>query len=482
MNPDPLNIKGLQYGVSKEIESESSGTSAFSHFLGRAVKFLRGEEENPSRGRKIGACFLAFFVGCTVIGLYPVYKGVRIWKKLDNQDRSFGSFDRVNLTNLFKEKVQDKKELQPLSLAPHDPEHCDQIDPCNTQFKHTNPLEVLALQEQIQDVNPHYDRVNLAELEKQGLLPTNKLSVDNVNYYCSKPFIMEKHHVVIALVEFSGKVYPRIFYHSNSQGTWRTTPFALKEGGASKEDVLRFALAAGIKMDEQNINFPSSREIDKQIVWLGKGPTESSTQLPTELICGLNRFPFQGASKSLFKAGRLVETMKKKEDNPFNQVHLRESMRVEHGHNQGGKHFNIEPSKAIMPLNQALHPNFSEIVLEVKQNIPIYGEVTAKVFYSTDKSLAYLFYETKDGRAFLSNVEDRNAPINSFGVRNDYINLENMDSPLYEYPEQINPNFQPADKKMDQTGTYQSNWNYVRELPIIKLYYANQGKPIPEQV
>jgi hypothetical protein len=102
------------------------------------------------------------------------------------------------------------------------------------------------------------------------------------------------------------------------------------------------------------------------------------------------------------------------------------------------------------------------------------SELTGRVFMSFDGKYRYLFFEDGTGRAALSTVETLHPEINALGLRGRYLDTTGMDSPLMEYYLQI-----PAEYGGLKQAGYRSNWNYLRELPIIKYYYAEQHREVP---
>lgn len=299
--------------------------------------------------------------------------------------------------------------------------------------------------------------LSLIELQKNGLLPTNKIVLGDVNVYCSQVFELNpSHYAVIALIEIDNQVFPRLFYHSNSQGTWRVMPYATKNR--------------------------------KEIQWFGKGNCEADTQLPIPVICALNNLPHPTEQNKFHAAGNIVQTVKNEwSPHPFGeQIQMNQSMFYNEGVRPSFLVGTPKPTDINMPNDVNLHPDFSAKVADFKQTIPHYGEVSVKIFASKDKSLLYMFYEMDDGRAFLSSAECiQDVGINSFGVRQNIIEMHHMDAPLLEYPKQIHPDFLPEkwhENRYQSDGTYWNNWNSIRELEIIKMYYSEQGRELPEKV
>lgn len=335
------------------------------------------------------------------------------------------------------------------------------------KFEPISEEKILAMQGQIVEVNKKYGPLNLVKLQQDGKLPLHRASIGDVTYYCSSPIVLDYHAVVIALVEINQKLYPRLFYHSNSQGTWRVMPFAAKEWMA---DFLA-------DIDE------------KKIFHYGKGQCETDTQLPIALTVALNGLPWKNAKPIKFKAHTLVESLEfgnkeYRQVNDFKKiVSIEESMMAAPDEHSIKPQNISKPQSISMPQNVQLHPDFSSVKAEFNQNILHYGNVAVKIFASIDKSMLYMFIEAKDGRAFLASAECiLGVGINEYGVREKIIELAHMDAPLLEYDIQINPLFKAAvapGKKVYDSKLYANNWNFVRELEIIKNYYQAQGRELP---
>lgn len=134
----------------------------------------------------------------------------------------------------------------------------------NGELRKVTPKEVLALN--LENPNPKYKLLRLDELKKTKLFPDKKLHLDNATYYFSKLFSFDPSYrgekssycARLAFVEVDGKVYPRVFYQSNSQGIWRVLP-SMSKGG---------------------------------IVVFGKGKIETDIQLPLKvnaILCSLSK-------------------------------------------------------------------------------------------------------------------------------------------------------------------------------------------------
>lgn len=340
--------------------------------------------------------------------------------------------------------------------------------PKQAEFKICDQQEIFGLQSRIQQTNRKYKKLDLSFVAPSRL-PVHKMQFGEVTYYCSKPYLMNGRKVVLACVKIEDKVYPRVFYFSQSQATWRVLPSVEKKGPK------------------------------KILGYFNKGLFESDTQLPFALNLGLiglmnlsnsvtpsfpnpmaniletlvDRLPPQNYRSSLVKSPFAWSP----ESAP--KYFVRDSKRIPLLPN---------PHDTKMPHDKGLHPNFDNVLHLQEFESSQYGLLTAKLYPSMDGSLQFLFYEATDGRAFLAGIEKvKDNPINSYGIRKHAVDCGMFTAPLLEYANQISPGYEAfkgdrykaKDDYSDSKWNYQSNWNYVSELEIIKLYYAQQKRDIP---
>lgn len=419
-----------------------------STWLSRAVVWFAApdESEGVQGMRKALALFFAILLSCSIVGIPLVILGTRCWTRIE--------------ADFLEEptKTIDSIALQKLGLS----------DSISFRFSEILPEEILAKQNRLVETNPKYPILSLEDLNQQKLLPTHHLQIGAVHYYCSPIFTLDRHQAVIALVEIEGKLFPRVFYHSISQGTWRVLPYATKR---NSED----------------------NQTEKELIHYGKGKCETDTQLPIPLNCALNALPSEQSPRCP-KAHQVIETSLsllphlREKDRTFDQlgIQIQPSMLLREGDDSdfimGGMHVPHPPDPQTnqMPMDENLHPDFSTKVMW-RQEIQDYGKIRAKIFPSKDRSLLYLFYEASDGRAFLASADTVQAKITSFGVREALIEMHSMDAPLLEYRQQVPSYHWPKelDKNRYQSTQYINQWNYVRQLPIIQQYYQKQGRAIP---
>lgn len=330
-------------------------------------------------------------------------------------------------------------------------------------FEEVDEKEILQLQNFIQETAEDQTKLILEQLAKTGLIPKYKCAIDRAQYYCSHSFKLNaSHYGILVLVQLENKVYPRIYYFSNSQGTWRCMPTSLK--GQKGE-----------------------------ITTIGKGICESDTQAPIGLALALNQCNLHkdiAIPPSDIDIFDIVEEDFSYSEGYEKSVKIKELLQIAPGEllnfHKSGMLFNKAPSPASLrlPEDPFLHPNFNHI-LQQEAILPEYGKVNIKVVSSYDSSLRYMFIEASDQRAFLARVENgKDNTINIYGLHAEAFNLHGCDAPLLEYFKQIPQPYEPADCSANcyLSVKYVNNWNYVREIPIIKMYYAEQGIPLPPRL
>ena len=339
------------------------------------------------------------------------------------------------------------------------------LNPKDIAFQDVDRAEVLALQALIQNPNTKHTQPSLEKLKDQ-FFPKNKLEIGEATYYVSNPFQLDAgggqtKQAVLALVKIGPHVFPRVFYHSNSQGHWRVMP------AASKRHFLHFGRLGG--EIESDTALPMNLNLALQTI-LDKNSHKKEDIDILHLVKTIT--PYQDLTETYQANIVLQDFCRIDADAP--------KMFVKFGIAHNGA---PEPKFVHMPDNEQLNPDFETCLYENSLVDPHYGPITQRVFASKDKTVQYLFIEASDGRAFLSYVELVNDnPINCFGVRSKALEVNGMDKPLLEYRQQIPERFDAlnAPKYGCQDRNYDNCWNYVRELPIIQAYYRERKLLIPD--
>jgi hypothetical protein len=144
----------------------------------------------------------------------------------------------------------------------------------------------------------------------------------------------------------------------------------------------------------------------------------------------------------------------------------------------------LDPRRVQLPPRELL-PNFGKEVETFQVRSPEYGKLngggdmlTARVYLSNDGTARYVFVEDSQGRTALATVEKADAKLNEYGVRREYFDLSGMDAPLMEYHAQT-PDKYGGSSGEGRQGSYMLNWNYVRDQPIVQLYYRQTKREMP---
>ncbi len=314
-----------------------------------------------------------------------------------------------------------------------------------------------------------------AKLAAAGVVPVQTLVVLEATYHLSRPFALDdSHQVAVAWISVRGERGVRIFYRSNSQCCWRLcdaiTPTHLGKGYHEFDkqapiDVTVAWLRAGGDVGQLRPWFETDAE-----------PTQPA--LAAELLDMLTINRDQGIqSGEVVTFGNRYLTREYASlipalPRPFSKVRGR--IKTAAGSSVA------DPTLTSLPPDAEL-PDFSKLIDTVTFEIPSYGRFaggdgsfTGRVYPSRDGRLKYFFVEDSSERAMLSCVDLTTAPLCSLGVRTQYVDVEGMDTPLLEYASQI-PEMYGGHRK----ARYQLNWNWVRQLPIIKHYYHQTNREMP---
>src|SRR5262249_41272999 len=128
----------------------------------------------------------------------------------------------ANQSEVPVQPLQDQTVIANQPTAPVQPLQEQKVE-ANAQkfdFEIVDPSEVLSLKDKVVHINTNRSKLDLDEMNKEGLLPIHKIAIDNAVYYCSKPFKFgnkQPHVAVVGLVKINDRIYPRLFYYSQSQ-------------------------------------------------------------------------------------------------------------------------------------------------------------------------------------------------------------------------------------------------------------------------
>ena len=291
-------------------------------------------------------------------------------------------------------------------------------------------------------------------LERFGLAPKQKITIDGVEIMLSDSFECNARDSVIAYVKTKDGYKARSYYRSSSQGVWRYMPDYVKDERTGDD-----------------------------IGWYGKSYNEEAMTLPMELQNSLNSiskkgnikidgtdpaFLFAGTAKSY---DSMDEYLRRKHLGQLRGDIYQEVSKypaIELSPTQS--YFKTKPEALTIPLN--FSPDFSKKLAECEVDTSLYGPLSAKYYLSQNKQLRYCFHEDRFGRAFIGGIE-MNSKITSTGLRSDWALAGDIGTPLYEYDSQTGGYGDVNDEK----GSYQCMWQgYLSKIPLFKAYKAANSK------
>lgn len=267
------------------------------------------------------------------------------------------------------------------------------------------------------------------------------------------------------------RVFTRVFYHSSSQGIWRTLP-------------------------------NSQKKENGELGVFGKGLDEASCSLPLSLSISLNHL-LNDCEKKLVKSiktppPRSFPTVRNQWE-PFESfvdgttpTQLDGQSFEEDAFLCRNEYGTVEEPKSIpLPDDAGQAPDFTYLVQEGSYFLPLYGEVTYQLFPSEDQALLYLFHKSGE-EVYLAGVElsAESNTLSNYGCWETYLKTDQT-APLFEHPQQI-PNQYDEEFLARQSSTdysrpepsqnpitqavgedkYTSQKTYIRDLPFIEAYHA----------
>jgi hypothetical protein len=125
-----------------------------------------------------------------------------------------------------------------------------------------------------------------------------------------------------------------------------------------------------------------------------------------------------------------------------------------------------------------LNPDFSNPVDSYEITTGTSGRVQVEVYKSKDASLSFTVMKDSDGKVWIADVYPNHSSLNQFGIPAKQPDLGDLAAPRWEYKVQVHPDYDRGiPNPMD--SEYISNWNYVREIPVIQDYYRSKGLAVP---
>jgi len=286
------------------------------------------------------------------------------------------------------------------------------------------------------------------KLKEFKLVPEFAFKHNNAEIILSKRFSRpdkERFHA-IGFIKIDGAIYPRVFYHSNSHGTFRAIDGVL-DGWYSKGPGQAF-ISIPFKITKFLLNGCA-----------GDGPKRFKKELAEMLSLSddhLYYFNNYGVFDENVSAG------------------LKDSSvdMVLDGNGSSMRH----PSDIV--IKQGFEPDFSKEILSFKAETKAAGPVKIFVYRSVNQLLEYMVMQGEDKKIWIAEINTFGEDLNEFGIAKKQFDLGDLLQPRWEYPNEIAIDFKSSEKS-PYRPKYYSNWNYLREVQVIKSWYVAKGIALP---
>ncbi|CAF24141.1 hypothetical protein [Candidatus Protochlamydia amoebophila] len=304
---------------------------------------------------------------------------------------------------------------------------------------------------------------------------------EDVKYHSTNCFTIinssfQKRPLIFAFIEKENKLYPRLFWLSKSQATWRRLDKTFKDHiGKTRSGEERLLIPIRINLrffeilNEQDDIQPLDGSLGNDFL---------------QYVVAKSDKAVKKTPRTKDKKYHIVQdeqTLVQDEDSSVQDESGPFSLKPR----ETPENFFINGIPAISSKNDfednAVKPNFTKVERSQVITSAFYGRLRANVFLSNDENIRFLFLQNDLGHVFLAGAELINSPITRRGIRKKWVKLGSLSLPLKEYQKQfINEFISDSEKEEIRQGeqlTYVQTWNYLREMPCIQNYYA-----IPRQI
>jgi hypothetical protein len=285
-------------------------------------------------------------------------------------------------------------------------------------------------------------------LKKYDLLPSFSFKHNSAEIILSKRFSRpdkDRYHA-IGYIKIDGVVYPRVFYHSNSHGTFRVIDGVL-DG------------------------------------WYSKGPGQAFISIPFNIT----KFLLNGCAGDGPKRYKkeLAEMLAKSDDHLyyFNNYGVFDD-NVSPGLEEatidlvrdGNGSLMRNPSDLI--IKDGFEPDFSNEILSFDAETKAAGPVKVFVYRSINEKLEYMVMQAEDQKIWIAEINTFGEDLNKFGIASKQFDLGDLLQPRWEHSSEVAVDFKSSVQSPFRPK-YSSNWNYLREVPVIKNWYSSKGICLP---
>jgi hypothetical protein len=283
--------------------------------------------------------------------------------------------------------------------------------------------------------------LTVAILEKEGLVPTHKVSLEN-GTVCLFSDIYKSLNGRVAVVAYvkDGKNYvARTYYLSNSHGVWRYLPSY--RGGVDGKKINWFNKGYG----EESITLPIAFQ---------KALADMRSSRETKVVSE-PEFVFAGTARNI--SNSYLETYRLEVD-------------LAPRHLQGPFYGDKKSDPGNLDITSKQAPDFTKVVTSWREHSSLYGDIDIEVFGSQDGELNYMFCKDKNNRAWIGGIET-NTPIQSTGLHKSWVDGGDMSTPAYEYMTMVGDS-KYANYEMENGHYVDMFKNYLSWSPLIQRYLA----------
>ena len=288
-------------------------------------------------------------------------------------------------------------------------------------------------------------------LEQYGLSPMYQVELQSAKINLSPIFDVHGRPSVIAYVETPKGIQTCSYYRSSSQAVWRLLP-----------------------------DYTPNSQTGTGLGWYGKGNSEESMTLPSELQASLEyviqnepraqldqvsaEFAFCGTAKRYADQAEYIQCKKEGRMRGAYWNEVSSSPVAEFGGYAWGR----KDTPETLRIDGPAAPNFSHSFLNYQADSSVYGHFKVQHFHSKNGKLRYSFSQDDYGRAWLGGIET-NSPITSTGLRRDWVKAGDIATPIYEYKQVVDGS--GYGDAGDEKGHYIGMWrSYVSKIPLIQDY------------
>ena len=351
--------------------------------------------------------------------------------------------------------------------------------------------------------NPAKSRKVINEL---NLFPKTQIKVKNAIYHLTDIFLFDqtipsdgrKRFGVFGYIQIKEKKFFRFFYKSGSHGIFRVAPFisyysGLNVYGDEASSISWYSKGIG----EGSLAVPPKVQsyLAKQISTNSEPRLNISILHIADLIASYNenveKMEGEATEDWLARSTELFKKFKEKQDKLMAQE-VSFISNILKAPNLEEKEFIYKDKKrkdtfatpaSIGFINSQNLPNYKTGLVEAfRYKIEHYGEVDGLVFNSRNDVISYFVLKNEENKIWIPSMSilGDNSIITTYGVPSKCIDYDQtyFIMPLWERSKYIHPDYR-SEKKIPRERKYQSSWDYLKNIEIIKNYYIELELTIP---